>query len=93
MQRTKRLTKKERKALAPRPAAPTGQGHTHIHCIACGRHLDPSDFDASPPTATYIVCEHRSSFPSCVGCLLQSQMLVSSHDRTGQPVKTAAAWH
>jgi hypothetical protein len=91
MKREKKLTKRERKALEPRRAAPRDQAH--IHCIACGRHVDPSEFASSPPSATYIVCEHRSSFPTCVGCSVQSQMLVAQHDRTGQPVKSAAAWH
>lgn len=91
MKRDKRLTKKERKLLEGRTARPAGAAH--IHCIACGRHLDPGEFDRSPPTATYIVCLHRSSFPTCVSCHVQSQLLVATHDRTGQPVKSAAAWH
>lgn len=92
MKREKRLTKKERKALDPRRGA-GGGGGGHIHCVACGRHIDPFEFEGSPPTATYIICQHQASFPTCVSCHVQSQMLVAQHDRTGQPVKSAAAWH
>jgi hypothetical protein len=91
MKREKRLTKRERKAADPRPAAQAGP--RHIHCIACGRHLEPSEFSLAPATATMITCQHGSQFPSCVGCSVQSEMLVATHDRSGQPVKSAAAWH
>jgi hypothetical protein len=94
MKRQPKLTKRERKALAP--ARPQAQGHQHehqhIHCIACGRHLDESEFEA-PATATIITCDHGSSFPSCVKCMAQSMAAVKEHDRTNQPVKTAGAWH
>jgi hypothetical protein len=47
VKREKRLTKREQKALkAPRPGATAHQHGEHIHCIACGRHLDPAEFDA-----------------------------------------------
>jgi hypothetical protein len=95
MKRKPKLTKRERKALAPtRPmAAQThDHGHQHIHCIACGKHLDPADFEA-PATATSIVCDHGSSFPSCVKCMPQAMAAVKEHDRTNQPVKVAQAWH
>lgn len=92
MKRIKRLTKRERKALEPqRPAAHAGH-EQHIHCIACGRHLDVAEFD-EPATAKVIECQHRSVFPSCVSCEGQSRLLLEAHDRSGQPVKTAAAWH
>lgn len=95
MKRTKRLTKREKKALDPRRAAASGAQaqHQHIHCIACGRHLDAAEFDGPPASATYITCDHGSQFPTCVTCIVQSQMLVAAHDRTGQPVKVAGAWH
>ena len=91
MKREKRLTKRERKA------ADGGGGHTHehqhIHCIACGRHLDQEEFSASPPTAKIIACQHGSKFPVCATCVGQGKQLLDEHDRTGQPVKTAGAWH
>lgn len=93
MKRQPKLTKKERKALAPaRPAQPHQHQHQHIHCIACGRHLDENEFEA-PASATIITCDHGSNFPSCVKCMSQSLALVKEHDRTNQPVRTAGAWH
>ena len=94
MKREKRLTKREKKALAPpRPAAaPHAHQHQHIHCVACGKHLDLSFFDP-PPTATFVRCEHMTEFPSCVGCVSRTKELLAEHDRTGQPVKMAGAWH
>ncbi len=94
MKRKPQLTKREKKALAPaRPAQPQQQhNHGHIHCIACGKHLEESDFEA-PATATIITCQHGSNFPSCVKCMSQSMALVAEHDRTNQPVKQAGAWH
>lgn len=92
MKRAKQLTKRERKALAgPRPAAPPADTK-HIHCIACGKHLDEADFEA-PATATTITCEHGSTFPTCVKCVPKSTQLVKEHDETNQPVKVAGAWH
>ena len=92
MKRKPKLTKRERKAVAgPRPAAPANE-HQHIHCIACGRHLDEADFDA-PATATLLTCDHKSTFPSCVRCMVKSQALLAEHDRTGKPVQTAPAFH
>lgn len=88
MKREKTLTKKERKALKPQPAAPAGQ---HIHCIACGRHLDPAEFRSG--AATWLVCQHRSRFASCRECVAQSTELLAEHDRSGRPVATANAWH
>lgn len=93
MKREKRLTKREKKSADPNRKAGPHQKNQHIHCIACGRHLDPSEFEGTPPMATSIVCDHGSHFPSCVGCMQQSQALVDAHDKSGQPVKTAAAWH
>jgi hypothetical protein len=90
MKRQKRLTKREKKAS-------DGGGHQHqhqhIHCIACGRHLDPHEFSASPATAKIIACQHGSKFPVCSDCVDAGKRLLAEHDRTGQPVKTADAWH
>jgi hypothetical protein len=40
-----------------------------------------------------LTCQHGSQFPSCTNCALTSQRLLDEHDRSGQPVKTAGAWH
>jgi hypothetical protein len=90
MKREKRLTKREKKAQGG------GGGHHeagHIHCIACGRHIDPNEFGQVPPSAIVITCEHKSQFPSCATCEVTSRYLVAEHDRTGKPVNTAAAYH
>jgi hypothetical protein len=92
MQRKKRLTKSERKALSPGPGA-GGQQQAHIHCIACGRHLDPQEFSAAPPTAKYLICDHQSRFPACADCDVVARGLIAEHDRTGKPIAQAAAWH
>lgn len=92
MKRKPKLTKRERKALSPaRPIAHSHE-HQHIHCIACGKHLDEADFEA-PATATVITCDHGSNFPSCVMCMSQAMALVKEHDRTNQPVRISPAWH
>jgi NAD-dependent SIR2 family protein deacetylase len=92
MNRKPQLTKRERKASAPaRPATANGEAQ-HIHCIACGAHLDQKEF-AEPKTATILTCNHGSQFPSCVACEAASRKLLVEHDRTGQPVKSASAWH
>ena len=90
MKREKRLTKRERKEQGG------GSAHTehgHIHCIACGRHIDPRDFQTKPPTAMVIICDHSSQFPCCTGCKDTAQYLVDEHDRTGKPVNHAPAVH
>jgi hypothetical protein len=95
MKRKPKLTKREKKALAgPRPAqaASSTERHGHIHCIACGKHLDEEDFEA-PATATTITCDHGSSFPTCVKCMPKSIALVKEHDQTNRPVRSATAWH
>ncbi|MCA9586238.1 MAG: hypothetical protein KC657_12855 [Myxococcales bacterium] len=92
MKRKPRLTKREKKAQDPRPAAPAQHQHQHIHCIACGRHLDEADFEP-PATATVITCDHGSNFPSCVRCMAEAKALVAEHDRTNQPVRSKPAWH
>jgi hypothetical protein len=105
MKREKRTTKKERKALAVggsaggqtglRAAAPSAghqHQHAHIHCIACGKHLDPDDF-GEPGGAEFYRCQHGSDFPHCVGCAEKAKQLVDEHDRTGKPVQKTAIWH
>lgn len=94
MKRKPQLTKREKKALAggPRPAAPHNHDHQHIHCIACGRHIEPQEFEA-PATATILTCDHGSNFPACVKCTIQAQALIAEHDRTNTPVKSAPAFH
>jgi hypothetical protein len=92
MKRKPQLTKKERKALkGDTGASAQGHHHGHIHCIACGRHLEPTEFDSG--SAMALTCQHGSQFPSCTNCALTSQRLLDEHDRSGQPVKTAGAWH
>jgi hypothetical protein len=90
MQRKKRLTKRERKDLTPGTAS---QQAAHIHCIACGRHLDAEEFTAAPPSARYLTCDHQSRFPACVSCDVAARGLIAEHDRTGKPVAQAQAWH
>ncbi|WP_437711843.1 hypothetical protein WMF45_41495 [Sorangium sp. So ce448] len=91
MKREKRLTKRERKALAP---ARTAQHHEqkHIHCVACGKHLDPEEF-LPQGSAIWIQCLHKSGFATCIQCVEISKRLLAEHDRTGQPVQSAQAWH
>lgn len=94
MKREKRLTKRERKAQGGGGGGHNhDHDHHHIHCVACGRHLDPEEFTASPSTARILRCQHGSQFASCTGCVARSQELLDTHDRTGQPVQSAAAWH
>ncbi len=83
------------KGPAARPPVNTAPRRTepqHIHCVACGRHLDPSFFDA-PASAQVVKCAHGSSFASCTGCVAKAQALLDEHDQSGQPVKVASAWH
>lgn len=93
MKRQKRLTKREKKALDPHHRAGPNVKMEHIHCISCGRHIDGAELSSSPPTATLITCDHGSRFPSCIGCMQHAEQLVAEHDKSGQPVKTASAWH
>ncbi|MBI2393420.1 MAG: hypothetical protein HYV09_27800 [Deltaproteobacteria bacterium] len=94
MKREKKLTKKERQAITGKGPAGgrAAAGGQHIHCVACGRHLDPHEFDP-PASATFVQCAHGSQFAACLGCQIPAQKLLDEHDRTGQPVKSASAWH
>lgn len=90
-----RLTKRERKALSGNPGG-GGGGHDHahhIHCVACGVHLDPSQFSATPSTARWVTCQHGSRFAACEGCVTEAKRLLDEHDRTGRPVDAAPAFH
>ncbi|HEY6079748.1 MAG TPA: hypothetical protein VIW29_13125 [Polyangiaceae bacterium] len=91
MKREKRLTKREKKEQTGGGQASNHAGH--IHCIACGRHIDPTEFSAAPPSALVITCQHKSQFPSCTTCEVTARYLVEEHDRTGKAVNTAAAFH
>ena len=96
MKREKRTTKKERKAAlgaVARPPARAQHSHAqHIHCIACGKHLDPDSF-GTPGGPDFYRCKHGGDFPHCAACAALAKQLVDEHDRTGTPVKTASAWH
>jgi len=92
--REKRLTKRERKEkLGKGPSGTPRAQQRHIHCIACGRHLDPAELTARFPTATWLTCQHGSRFAACVGCSGDAQLLLDEHDRTGQAPRIASAWH
>jgi hypothetical protein len=97
MKREKRLTKKERKVLFPSTQVDAPKAHDHhhghIHCTACGRHLDQDEFETEPPRAVWIACQHHSQFSSCTACADKTRELLAEHDRSGQPVRTASAWH
>ena len=90
MKRQKRLTRRERKAAQ---GGESQRHDAHIHCVACGRHIDPAEFTKSPVSARYLRCQHGSSYASCVSCVSQAMELLNEHDRTGQPVRPAQAWH
>jgi hypothetical protein len=90
----KRLTKRERKALEGKGNTRSVEhGHEHIHCVACGKHLDGMQFTARPATAQWLTCQHGSRFAACTGCVAEGQRRLDEHDRTGQSVNAAAAWH
>jgi hypothetical protein len=92
MKRAKRLTKRERKALAPVRVGGGGQAQAqHIHCIACGRHIDAPEFQSGD--ALMLRCQHGSTFPACAECQQKATELLAEHDRTGQSVQSAQAWH
>ena len=90
----KRLTKRERKELYGRgPSGTQKKSAEHIHCVACGRHLNAGEFSGAAPTAKYVTCEHQSRFASCTKCVDETQRRLDEHDRSGRAVQTAAAWH
>lgn len=92
--REKRLTKRERQALVGK--GPTGarkEKTKHIHCISCGRHLEPEEFDKKPATARWLTCDHGSKFAACVACTVDAKERIAEHDRTGSAPRIAAVWH
>lgn len=94
MKREKRLTKRERKALfGTVPSFISSHEHEHIHCIACGRHLNGFEFTQKPATAMYLTCQHGGQFPTCAMCIINSRKLIEEHDRSGNNVQSASAWH
>ena len=44
-------------------------------------------------SARWVACRHGSRYASCVGCVDETKRRLLQHDRTGQPVQSAAAWH
>jgi hypothetical protein len=93
MKRQKRITKRERKGQDPTFRPGPHATNQHIHCVACGRHIEAAELSGSPPTATYITCDHGSRFAACIGCTSDAQQRIDEHDRSGQPVRFAEAWH
>ena len=93
MKREKRLTKRERKALQGPPPGAHAHHDQHIHCVACGRHLDPAEFEGVAASAVQLRCKHGGTWAACDGCAARGQELLDIHDRTGRPVAPAAAWH
>ncbi|MSP26420.1 MAG: hypothetical protein EXR75_14960 [Myxococcales bacterium] len=89
----KRLTKRELKAERGGGSTPHEHHDEHIHCVACGAHLDAAQFTESPAAARWIYCQHKSRFASCTGCVPEAQRRLDEHDRTGKNVATAGAWH
>jgi hypothetical protein len=93
VKREKQLTKRERKALKAPATTGHDHQHEHIHCVACGRHLDQSEFAATPPKAVVLACAHGTKFPSCWECRATTRGILDTHDRTGQNVEAAERWH
>ena len=87
----KRLTKRQRKELEGK--GKSGHEGKHIHCVACGRHIDGTEFTTTPSNARWVACRHEHKFASCVSCVAEAQKRLDEHDRTGKPVQAAAAWH
>ena len=81
----------------PDPKLPAG---THLHCVACGRHLETVG-EARARQArgldnnlwVSVRCLHGSVFHACLGCAAKARMLLDEHDRTGKPVQQAAPFH
>lgn len=73
---------------------------SHLHCVACGRHLDTVG-EARARKARgernkfwmAVKCGHGSTFYACVGCAPKAMELLGEHDRTGAEVKMATPWH
>jgi hypothetical protein len=84
-------------AIPPSPEVPAG---SHLHCVACGKHLDTAG-EARDRAAKglksnvwmSIRCAHGSEFYACMGCLEKARAILDEHDRTGQAPRVANAWH
>lgn len=92
--KAKRLTKRERQELFGKgPSGSANAESAHIHCIACGRHIDPTELTSRPASAVRLTCKHGSRFAACTSCAAEAQHRLDEHDRTGQPPRIANAWH
>jgi len=90
----KRLTKRQRQELLGKgPSGIPSSESKHIHCVACGRHIDPTELSARPASATRLTCKHGSRFAACLGCVPEAQRRLDEHDSSGQPPRIATAWH
>lgn len=89
MKREKKLTKKERKALAP--TSSNNENQPHIHCVACGRHIDAPEF--AQGRANWVRCAHGTKYAACSGCVPEAMKRLAEHDRTGKAVNIAQVWH
>jgi hypothetical protein len=87
----KRLTKRERKALEGR--GPSGHEGEHIHCVSCGRHIDPPEFVDRPSKARWLRCDHGTRFAACAPCVPDAQRRLEEHEQSGKPVAVAGAYH
>lgn len=86
----KRLTKRQRKALEGKGSSGAPE---HVHCVACGAHLHEHQFTGRPSTARWVKCQHGSRYGCCEGCVDETRRRLEEHDRTGNAVQTASAWH
>jgi hypothetical protein len=85
-------------APSTRDVLATMKDGDHLHCIACGKHLDTvgeararkGGFDALWAT---VRCAHGSPFFACLGCVPAARKRLDAHDRSGNAVKVAPPWH
>jgi len=89
MKREKKLTKKQRKAQAP--AAQPAANQPHIHCVACGRHVDAPEF--AQGRSNWVRCAHGTKYAACANCVPEAMNRLAEHDRTGKAVQVAQVWH
>lgn len=84
--------------IPPDPSLPPG---THIHCVACGKHLDTvGEVRARQAGGSFggnlwasLRCAHGSVFQACLGCMAKGRRLLDDHDRSGREVAMAQPWH
>lgn len=84
----------------PGGPAPQGNPGDHLHCVACGKHLDTlgeararaAANDLSKLWAT-LQCEHGSTFYACIACIPKAKEILAEHDRNNSNVRAAPAWH